>query len=103
MFNSFVWVILLIMVCSAMLMPLDGIVPPCKFEKMECTKTTLDQFNECKDLGVEEVGFLSSNHFYSCDGQKVTKNCLEYDFVNVTQSPSIIRIAFHSCELENRK
>ncbi len=42
-----------------------------------CSKTTLDEFNKCIDLGIESVGFLSSEHFWLCDGIKVTSKCLE--------------------------
>lgn len=42
-----------------------------------CSKTTLDEFDECIDLGRESSGFLSSNHFYLCDGFKITSKCIE--------------------------
>lgn len=44
----------------------------------ECSKTTLDEFDKCIDLGYESSGFLSGNHYYLCDGVKVTSKCLEY-------------------------
>jgi len=43
-----------------------------------CSKTTLDQFENCKDIGIENTGFLTTEHFYLCDGQRVTKSCIEY-------------------------
>ncbi len=52
-----------------------------------CTKTTLDMFENCIDLGYETVGFMSSEHYYLCDGNKVTDTCLEYewyDTINVS-------------------
>lgn len=42
-----------------------------------CSKTTLDEFDKCIDLGIESVGFLSSEHYWLCDGFKVTSKCLE--------------------------
>ncbi len=42
-----------------------------------CSEYTLDKFNECIDLGWESVGFLSSDHYYLCDGIKVTNTCIE--------------------------
>ena len=47
-------------------------------EVTSCLRTTLDSFENCIDLGVEDTGFLSSNHYYLCDGVKVTNACLEY-------------------------
>lgn len=52
-----------------------------------CVKTTLDQFKKCIDLGVEDTGFLSSEHYYLCDNVKVAKSCMEYgkrEVVNYT-------------------
>ncbi len=42
-----------------------------------CSKTTLNEFDNCIDLGWESVGFLSSEHYYLCDGIKVTNTCTE--------------------------
>ena len=42
-----------------------------------CSRFTLDEFDECIDLGWESVGFLSSEHYYLCDGIKVTNTCTE--------------------------
>ncbi len=42
-----------------------------------CSRMTLDEFDNCIDLGVESVGFLSSEHYYLCDGVKVTNTCTE--------------------------
>ena len=42
-----------------------------------CSKTTLDEFDKCIDLGIESTGFLSSEHYWLCDGYKVTSKCLE--------------------------
>lgn len=54
----------------------------------ECTKDTLDYFDECIDLGVEDVGFLSSEHYYLCDKVKVTKTCIEWEELNENCSSS---------------
>ncbi len=51
-----------------------------------CTKTTLDQFESCLDLGIENTGFFSSEHYYLCDGNKVTNNCLEYKKVETNRT-----------------
>lgn len=42
-----------------------------------CTKTTLDNFEDCKYAGVEDTGFMSSQKYWICDGNKVTKTCIE--------------------------
>ncbi len=44
-----------------------------------CSKNTLDEFKECIDLGMEDVGFLTAEHFWLCDGNKITNTCLEWD------------------------
>ena len=46
--------------------------------KTVCLKETLDEFGECIDLGRESTGFMSSEHYYLCDGFKITNKCLEY-------------------------
>lgn len=51
-----------------------------------CSKTTLDQFNSCKDVGQESTGFLSYEHYYICDGNKIVKRCLEYKEVKTNQT-----------------
>jgi len=43
-----------------------------------CSKTTLDEFDKCIDLGTESTGFLSSEHYWLCDGFKVTSKCLNW-------------------------
>ncbi len=49
-----------------------------------CIKYTLDMFEKCIDLGYEDTGFLSSEHYYLCDGNKVTNTCLEYEWYDAT-------------------
>lgn len=48
-----------------------------------CLKETLDEFDECIDLGRESTGFMSSEHYYLCDGFKITNKCLEYGDIEV--------------------
>ena len=79
---NIIFVVILILVLFFMYKPF---VEKFKYDKGDyycevsyCSKTTLDHFDKCVDLGRESVGFLSSNHYYLCDGIKVTKVCLEY-------------------------
>ncbi len=65
--------------------------------KTQCIKSTLDNFESCKDIGMENTGFLSSEHFYICDGNKVTKNCLEWGEVEVDLEPNIFDVFTYKC------
>ncbi|KKN17017.1 hypothetical protein LCGC14_0970250 [marine sediment metagenome] len=47
-----------------------------------CIKHSIDDLTNCKNLGYEDVGFLSSEHFYMCDEGKVAYKCIEYKRVN---------------------
>lgn len=42
-----------------------------------CSERSIDHCEKLIDLGVESTGFLSSEHFYDCDGLKVADNCVE--------------------------
>ena len=42
-----------------------------------CIKSSLEQFENCKYIGWESVGFLASEEFWLCDGVKVTEHCLQ--------------------------
>lgn len=66
-----------------------------------CSKTSLDNFNECIDLGVETVGFLASEHYYLCDGIRVTNTCTNYkkEVINNTEM-SFFELGMHECGLK---
>ena len=49
-----------------------------------CTNQTIDNFSNCLDLGYESTGFLSREHYYLCDGIKITNTCLEYDTISAS-------------------
>ncbi len=51
-----------------------------------CIKETIDMFESCIDLGYEDVGFMSSEHFYLCNGVKVTNTCLEHEYQPTNRS-----------------
>lgn len=78
---SFLPLILALLIIITLIKPytqqVDTFTNKTCYEKV-CTKTTLDQFDNCKDGGIEDTGFLSSEHYYICDGNKVVKDCLEY-------------------------
>lgn len=46
---------------------------------LHCIEDTLDNFEDCIDLGYESTGFLSEEHYYLCDGEKVTNTCTKWD------------------------
>lgn len=46
---------------------------------LDCLTDTLDNFEECIDLGIENIGFLSQEHYYLCDGIKITNTCIEWE------------------------
>ncbi len=73
--------IVIVIVFIGMIKPMSNALEYDK-EKMYCeieycSKTTLDEFDKCIDLGRETSGFLSSNHYYLCDGFKITSRCIE--------------------------
>lgn len=87
--NRFMWInifyviitiLILIFMRNPFLESIDTTTDKVCYEN-KCSKTTLDEFNECVDLGYESSGFLSGNHYYLCDGIKVTSKCLEYEEV----------------------
>lgn len=43
-----------------------------------CIEESIDHCDKVIDLGSESVGFLTSEHFYYCDGIKITNKCLKY-------------------------
>lgn len=43
-----------------------------------CVRESIDSCDKVIDLGWESVGFLTKEHFYYCDGIKITNKCLEY-------------------------
>ena len=80
--GNIIMIIIMLIVVFFMINPMKEEL---KYNKKEmycevtyCSKTTLDLFKECVYIGYEEVGFLSGNNYYLCDGNKITKSCLEY-------------------------
>lgn len=51
-----------------------------------CQKKIIDQFESCINLGRESTGFLSSQHYFLCDGIKVPNQCLEYGWVETKKT-----------------
>lgn len=51
-----------------------------------CVKHNLDNFNNCSYLGCESVGFLSTECYHLCDGTKVVKKCLEWEYKPVNEN-----------------
>ncbi len=43
-----------------------------------CSKTTLDEFDKCIDLGRESTGFLISEHLFFCCGLKINSKCFGF-------------------------
>lgn len=62
------------------------------YTKTVCVEETLDFFDECVDLGWESSGFLSSNHYYLCDGVKVTNKCTKYEEKTTIKNTTISEI-----------
>lgn len=83
--NSFIILIVLLIVVSLYLAFVERVEKtPC--HEFICLEYTTDQFDDCKNLGRESTGFLSSEYFYLCDGIKMARECIEWDYVESNRS-----------------
>lgn len=61
--------------------------------KNNCIRTTLDQFNECVDIGYKSTGFLSGNNYYLCEDEiEITKKCIQWEEERYKKNTTIANI-----------
>ncbi|KKM69996.1 hypothetical protein LCGC14_1445240 [marine sediment metagenome] len=63
-----------------------------------CIKYSIDDLNNCKDVGFENFGFLSYEHYFICDEGKIPYNCMERQIVKSNRSFSNMFERFGVCQ-----
>ena len=51
-----------------------------------CKKYNLEEFDKCIDIGYEDCGILCNNHYWLCDGEKISKRCIDYGWVETNRT-----------------